>query len=200
MSLCHLPISDCHGERLKCLSVDVCDSRTSSKRSWPAKIDYEAQKQFSLFYPHFRLRYSRLVESSHYVQTYPVSFQNGLEGVNWMNSMPDARERATYSELWTAPKAPLACFIIPAENWSGNGDWHDLAWHCWAVAIVKTTKTKRKYLIIYDCGPAPARHDNGALRRRGEVLLGFQRTFVKDVQDRDAPWTKVPPYFAEAVV
>ena len=116
-----------------------------------------------------------------YIHSKAIAYRNAGDRRNWAGHLPeDPQSRSTFSEFWKEPKQGkrvwLGCFTTTTEN-TVRPDWDKLVWHVWGVAVIRT-EGRGKHLIIWDCDPQATYNKDGELRRRKDIMFGFQKDLI----------------------
>lgn len=113
-----------------------------------------------------------------YIHPRLLSFPNATQKANWQTSLPDIDMRDTYFYLWSTAKKHqatwLAMFSTPIKTWVADPIWDEQFWHIWGIALIASSNSKGKHLVIWDCDP----RDPGQ-KRPHQFLLPAQNHFLK---------------------
>lgn len=130
-------------------------------------------------------QFSNILDTPH-IHSKAIAYRHAGNRRNWAGHLPeDPQSRSTFSEFWNEPKQGkrvwLGCFTTTTEN-TVRPDWDELVWHVWGAAVIKAAEGRGKHLIIWDCDPHATHDEDGQLRRRRDIMFGFQKDLAAYVK------------------
>jgi hypothetical protein len=123
-------------------------------------------------------QFSNIPDIPH-IHSKAIAYRHAGNRRNWAGHLPeDPHSRSTFSEFWNEPKQGrrvwLGCFTTTTEN-TVRPDWDELVWHVWGAAVIGAAEGRGKHLIIWDCDPRATYDEDRQLRRRRDIMFGFQK-------------------------